>query len=141
MVLMPSLHKIGCGLASADEQLRFSLGAIQQPLCYLPPTLDKELRLPFRQAHKIADDEGEDDDSIRCSEPDFRKREVCLTLIQTHNLCQESCAATAAISWLDKWQRHFLLHIYSPPFMLAWELNKPTECGAVQKGSTGNVVQ
>ena len=31
--------------------------------------------------------------------------------------------------------------IYSPPFMLAWELDKLTECSAVQKGSAGNVVQ
>ena len=28
VVLMPSLYKIGCGSAPADEQLRFSLGAI-----------------------------------------------------------------------------------------------------------------
>ena len=47
-VLLPSLYKIGCGLAPADEQLRFSLSAIHQPLCYRPPTLDEELRLPFR---------------------------------------------------------------------------------------------
>ena len=59
MVLMPSLYKIGCGSAAADEQLRFSLGASLQPLCYHPPTRDEELRLSSRWAHKIAGDEGE----------------------------------------------------------------------------------
>ena len=54
MVLMPSLYKIGYGLAGADEQLRFSLGAFHQPLCYHPPARDKELRLSSRWAHKIA---------------------------------------------------------------------------------------
>ena len=63
--------------------------------------------MPSTATLEISLDEGEDDDSICCSEPDSRKaREVCLTLIQTHNLCQESYAATAAISWLGKWQRH-----------------------------------
>ena len=59
MVLMPSLYKIGYGLAAADEQLRFSLGAFHQPLCYNPPTRDEELRLSSRWAHKIAGDEDE----------------------------------------------------------------------------------
>ena len=59
MVLMPSLYKIGCGSAAAEEQLRFSLGAFHQPLCYHPPTRDEELRLSSRWAHKIAGDEGE----------------------------------------------------------------------------------
>ena len=54
MVLMPSLYKIGYGLAAADEQLRFSLGAFHQPLCYHPPARDGELRLSSRWAHKIA---------------------------------------------------------------------------------------
>ena len=71
MVLMPSLYKIGCGSAPAGEQLRFSLGAFHQPLCYHPPTRDEELRLSSRWAHKIAGDEGEIDDSICLSEPDF----------------------------------------------------------------------
>ena len=57
MVLAPSLYKTGRGLAAADEQLRFSLGAFHQPLC-CHPTRDKELRLSSRQAHKTAGDEG-----------------------------------------------------------------------------------
>ena len=59
MVLAPSLYKIGCGLAAADEQLRFSLGAFHQPHCYCPPTRDKELRLSSRWAHKTAGDDDE----------------------------------------------------------------------------------
>ena len=54
MVLMPSLYKIGYGLAAADEQLRFSLGAFHQPLCYHPPARGEKLRLSSRRAHKIA---------------------------------------------------------------------------------------
>ena len=56
---MPSLYKLGHGLAAAGEQLRFSLGAFHQPLCYHPPTRDEELRLSSRWAHKIAGDEDE----------------------------------------------------------------------------------
>ena len=56
---VPSLYKTGCGLAAADEQLRFSLGAFHQPHCYCPPTRDKELRLSSRWAHKTAGDDDE----------------------------------------------------------------------------------
>ena len=114
MVLMPSLYKIGCGSAPADEQLRFSLGAIHQPLCYHPPALDEELRLPFRQAHKTAGDVGEDDDSICFAGPDSLSNsgEACLTLHRARTHCQGSCATKAAISWPDKWHKHFLLHIF-----------------------------
>ena len=59
MVLMRSLCKIGYGLAAADEQVRFFLDAFHQPLCYHPPTKNKELRLSSRWAHKIAGDEDE----------------------------------------------------------------------------------
>ena len=54
------------------------------------------------------------------SKPDIcRVREVHFRLVLTRTLRQESCVAKVAISWLDRWQRHFLLHrfpsIYAGP--------------------------
>ena len=53
MVLVPSLYKIGCGSAAADEKLRFSLGAFHHH-----SATTRQLRLSSLWAHKIVGDEG-----------------------------------------------------------------------------------